>query len=123
MDDDVIKKLRDVIKEEVVASEKRLENNLKTSLKVELAQVIKEEVVASEQRLKAKIKQLGDDIGDLISEQILPQIAEKADKFDIERLERKLDGVMDKNNEQDRRLDRIESVSVVAFELKRPGKH
>lgn len=84
--------------------------------------LIKEENIASEQRLGIKIKQLGTDIGDWISEQVLPQIAEKSDKTDIERIERKIDKTIDKDIEQDRRLDRIESMSVVALELKKPSK-
>ncbi|MBI2596074.1 hypothetical protein HYW46_05070 [Candidatus Daviesbacteria bacterium] len=67
-----------------------------------------------DEKLKESEKRLMGEIGDFFDQNLLPQIAEKADKTDIYRLERKLDKIFDKDFEQDRRLDKIESVSVIA---------
>ena len=133
MNDNDIKKLRGVIREEVAsvvkkevsASEQRLNQRLDNRVALvgeSLIQKLEKSILSTEQRLEVKIKQLGNDIGDLISKELLPQIAEKADKTDIERLERKIDRAFDKDMDQDRRLDRIESVPIVALELKKPRK-
>ncbi len=63
----------------------------------------------SEKRTHLKIDQLSTDIGEMIDNTILPMIAEKADKSDIVRLERKLDKVIDKVAEHDTELRKIKS--------------
>lgn len=40
-----------------------------------------------------------------------------ATKTDIDRLERKIDTILDKDMEQDKRLDRIESIPIIAHEI------
>ncbi|MDO8618881.1 MAG: hypothetical protein Q7R49_02925 [Candidatus Daviesbacteria bacterium] len=72
--------------------------------------VVKEEVTASEQRITK-------DIGNFIEENLLPQLADKADKTDIDRLERKLDRSLDKDIEQDSRLNQIEAIPAIAHQL------
>ena len=54
-------------------------------------------IKGSEEKMLTQFRQLSDDLGELIDSTILPQIAEKADKADIERLERKIDIIIDKN--------------------------
>lgn len=80
--------------------------------------VIKEEVGIVEERLDGKINQLSVDLGMVLEKNILPMIAEKADKSDIDRLESKLDKALDKNIDLEKRVRDIEQVSVVAHELK-----
>lgn len=84
--------------------------------------VVDEKLASSEQRLKEEIsaseKRIMNDMGDFIDHSLLPQIKEKADKSDIDRLERKMDRALDNNMKQNRRLDSIESVPVIAHELK-----
>lgn len=60
---------------------------------------LKELFSESEKRMGAKIDRLSNDIGNFIDNAILPQIAEKADKSDIRRLEHKIDRIIDKNLE------------------------
>ena len=119
MNNDDIKKLRSVIREEVTTAVKEEVS----SAEQRLSHKIDGSISSAEQRLGEKIKQLSLDIGDFISERVIPLFDEKADKSDIDRLENKIDRIIDKDIEQDRRLDRIESVSVVALELKKPRKH
>lgn len=71
-----------------------------------------------DEKLAASEKRLNEDIGDFIDRSLLPQLEEKADKSDIDRIERKLDKVLAKKVEQDQRLTEIESLPTVAHELK-----
>ncbi|MDO8618971.1 MAG: hypothetical protein Q7R49_03425 [Candidatus Daviesbacteria bacterium] len=81
-----------------------------------------EKLAASEQRLEEKLlaseQRTTKDIGNFIEENLLPQLADKADKTDIDRLERKLDRSLDTGLDHEKRLKDIEQVSVVAHELK-----
>lgn len=58
------------------------------------------------------------EVGKFIEDSILPTLEEKADKSDIDRLERKLDNITAKDLEQDHRLDEIKSLPTIAHELK-----
>ncbi|MFH0936743.1 MAG: hypothetical protein V1808_00405 [Candidatus Daviesbacteria bacterium] len=65
------------------------------------------------------------EVGKFVNDILLPQLEEKADKNDMEKLgsrldsiDRKLDRSLDKDIEQDQRLSKIESVPAVAHELK-----
>ena len=78
-----------------------------------------------DQRLEVSEKRIMKEIGDFINDAILPKIADMADKSDIarlesniERIQRKLDRALDKNIEQDSRLDKLESLPTVVHELK-----
>ncbi len=72
-------------------------------------------------------KRLVIEVSNFVNNTILPQLDEKSDKADLEflasktdidRLERKLDRIFDKDLEQDQRLGDLESISLVAHELK-----
>lgn len=80
----------------------------------------------NEKKLTAKINESADqvrlEIGDVLTEKILPMFENLATKDDIERLERKIDRATDKNIEQDFRLDNIESTPTIAHELKVKSK-
>ncbi len=72
---------------------------------------LKNEIKSSEQRVMAEV-------GKFLEDHILEPLEQKADKSDIDRIERKLDRIIDKDVEQDSRLKRIESIPVVAHEIK-----
>ena len=76
--------------------------------------------IDSEKRMKTVIesntKQILIDIGDFVEEDLLPQIKEKADKADIERLEKRLVG---KVISHDQRISDIESIPTIAHQLRR----
>ena len=99
MTDEDLKKVGDLFDEKLEASEKRVLG------------VVKEEIAGSEKRILS-------DIGDFVSENLVPQIEEKADKTDIDRLERKMDRILDNDIETKTRLDEIETIPVIAHELK-----
>ena len=101
---------RGAVTGEITASEERLKKH------------IKGEITASEERLKKhtaeSVKQLSTDVGNFIAENLFPMIEEKADKIDIDRLEHKLDRVLDTSLDHESRIKAIEQVFVVAHELK-----
>ena len=88
----------------------------------QIRQVVKEEVSASEQRLQEEIatsdKRVMADIGSFMEDSLFPLIEEKADKTDIDRLERKMDRNIDTALDHESRIKDIEQVSIVAHELK-----
>jgi len=110
-----LNQIRTIVKEEV-----------STIVKEEVTTIVKEEVSASEKRLEKRLseeigkseKRVLGEIGKFVEDQLLPLIEEKADKSDIDRLERKIDHITGKVSEHDVRITRIESVPVVAHELK-----
>lgn len=77
--------------------------------------IVKEEVSSSEKRVTQ-------DIGNFINDNLLPQLEEKADKSDIQRLERKLDNFSSQVIEQNHRFSKIESIPIIAHELKAKKK-
>ena len=87
-----------------------------------ISKLFDEKLAVSEERLKKhttdSVKQLSTDVGDFIAENLFPMIEEKADKTDIDRLERKLDRVLDKSIDHEHRIKDIEQVPVVAHELR-----
>jgi len=87
---------------------KLLDESLKP-LKKDLKEV-REEIAASEKRI---VK----DIVDFVSDHLIPIIDEKADKTDMDRVERKLDLYIDKTIVLKSRVDDIESLPTVAHEL------
>lgn len=95
---------------------------LKTVVREEVSLIVKKEISASEKRLKEEIstsasKVLGD-IGQFMEDNLFPMIDEKADKTDIDRLERKLDRFIDTIYEHESRIKDVEQVPVIAHELK-----
>lgn len=115
--DTKLKGLSVVIKEEVSASEKRLRKDLSKT-----EQKLKKEISASEQRLRGEISasdsHVMTDIGQYMEDNLFPMIDEKADKTDIDRLERKLDRVIDVSKDYEIRIKDIERIPVIANELK-----
>jgi len=71
-----------------------------------------------DEKLSASEKRISAEIGDFIESNLLPQLEEKADKSDIDRIERKLDRSLAKDLEQDHRLGKMESLPVIAHQLK-----
>lgn len=114
MTSDDIKQIETVMDKKLTAMDKRL--------------------TAAEKRLKEEIlnsgKRIRDDIGNFMEETLLPmfnerfdavdeRLDEKADKTDIDRIERKLDRMMDTSLDHEGRIKDIESIPVIAHELKR----
>lgn len=104
----------------------------RTVIKQEVTSIAKEQIAASEERFDKKlaaledrlkkhttesVKQLSDDVGNFIGENLIPMIEEKADKSDIDRLERKLDRILDTSIDHDSRIKDIEQIPVIAHEL------
>lgn len=113
MTTDDLKQIRGVIKEELSYVEERLEQKIEGVS--ERLTFVKKEL---EQKIEESGKSVMSDIAQFMDDQIAPMIDEKADKTDIERLERKLDLNLSKNLEQDHRLSKLESVPLIAHELK-----
>jgi hypothetical protein len=86
-----------------------------------LSKVIDEKINGSEKRLTDAIQTEGkavrQEIGDFIYQNLLPQLGEKADKSDIDKLERKVDNFTVRNMENSSRLDKIENLPAIAHEL------
>lgn len=99
MNNDDLKKIGQLLDDRLAATEKRFEARL-------------------DERLEETEKNILVEIGRFVSDQLLPQIDEKADKKDIERLEHKLDYYSARIMENGHRLDIIESLPTVAHELK-----
>lgn len=100
------------IEQIVHGTEKRLEKRLSKKIETEIAaseKRLQTEIANAKQQLKAEIKQVSTDIGDILTEEVLPQIAEKADKNDVARLERKVDNFNSTNLDSKARIRKIES--------------
>lgn len=112
--DEDLNKIGSLIKKEVTDSEKRLETRLEAK--------IEESISDSEKRVEAKIESSRQrtviDLGDFMEVTLFPMIAEKADKTDIDRLERKLDRAIGTNLDHETRITAIEHVPVVANMLR-----
>lgn len=76
-----------------------------------------------DKKIDASEKRILGEMGRFVSDEILPQIDKKADKTDIDRVERKLDYFGARTMENTTRLDTIESLPTVAHELKLQKKH
>lgn len=118
MNDADFKKISQIIDEKLGATEKRLE----TSLNERLEATFDEKLAGSEKRLREEIsgseKRVIKGFVDFVSDQLMPVIDEKADKTDIDRIERKLDYYNARTMENTHRLDVVESLPTVAHELK-----
>lgn len=128
MSDITLKQIDELLDKKLHATEDRLdkklqatENRINQKLQDSESRLDKK-LQATESRLDQKFEttenRIIKEIGDFIHNSVLPQIEEKADKTDIERLERKIDRILDKDMLQDRRLDKIESVPVIAHAIK-----
>lgn len=100
----------------------------------QLETLMDKKLTSVEIRLKEEIlnsgKRIIDNIGNFMEETLLPMINErfnaveeeldtKADKTDIDRIERKLDRLVDTDLDHEHRIKDIESIPVIAHELKR----
>ena len=119
--DDLLQKR---LRTEITASEKRLRGGITTIDKnlsgkiMSSEQRLRVEMVTSEQGLEGALKQLSKDVGDFISDRVIPLIDEKADKSDIERLEGKVDRALDTLMDHESRIRDKEYSPVVAHDLK-----
>lgn len=106
-----LNEIRGVIKEEVTQI-----------VDQRVTDIVDQRVTASEKRLEQKIKASGEkiinEVAKFISDDIIPQFDEKADKSDIERLERKIDKSLDMCIDNKSRIKTIEQISVIAHELR-----
>lgn len=144
MNDDDLKKIGKLITD----SERRVKKTLEKSFEIKiedafsdsqqrleerLTKKINQAVIESEERTAERIKESGErtstkieesikklslEIGQFVDDSLLPQIAEKADKSDIKRLERKLDYYIGKTEQNEKDIEDIKSVPVVAHHLK-----
>lgn len=67
-------------------------------------QRLNKRIKATEQRLNKKIAQTSTDIGEFMEKSLFPMLDEKADKSDIDRIENKLDRVIDITAGHERRI-------------------
>lgn len=87
-------------------------------LDVKLAQSEKRLTKKIEEEVKASEKRILGEIGTFVDDVLVPQIDQKADKSDIERLERKLDIYSVQTIDQGKRLKDIESLPTIVHELR-----
>lgn len=127
-----LKQISQLLDTKLTATEKRLKAEItatKAGLKAEITAVgerFDKKLTDTEKRLKADITSAIADSGDNIIEEIagfmevniLPKLEGKADKSDIDKVERRLDFIADKIGEHEVRLKNIESIPVIAHELK-----
>lgn len=121
-----------LLDEKLTATEKRLRTEITTTEKrfnkrlTATEEHFNKRLTSTEEHLRADITSAITDSGDNIIEEIagfmevnlLPKLEDKADKSDIERVERRIDYSADKIGEHDIRLKNIESIPVIAHELK-----
>lgn len=141
MTDEDTSKLRRVLKDELAVSENRVLGEVRRFVKEEITasgkrvlgevrQFVKEEITTSESRVLGEVRQIVKaevtasekrvigEVGKFVEDNLFPMIEEKADKSDIERLERKVDLFTDKTGELSKRVTNIESIPAIAHELK-----
>jgi hypothetical protein len=88
----------------------------------QIGTLIDEKLASSENRMLSEIgnseKRLLSEIGKFVDDQLLPAIESKADKTDIDRLERKFDTTTGKLLDLEKVIDEVKSVPVIAHQLK-----
>ncbi|MBI2021816.1 hypothetical protein HYS93_02975 [Candidatus Daviesbacteria bacterium] len=77
-----------------------------------ISNLMDDKLTSSEQRILTEI-------GKFVEDQLLPAIEAKADKSDIDRLERKIDTISAQEMDQNQRLNTIESLPTIAHQLKK----
>ncbi len=108
LDSQDIKQIRQVVTEEVNNLKQVVDGEIKDLKQVvsgeikDLKRYVKDEIKDSEKRIIGEI-------GTFIEDQVLPQFDEKADKTDIDRLERKLDIFSAKVANHDQDIQKIKS--------------
>lgn len=103
---------------------KLLDERLDIKLEEKLSKKFSEFEVKFDNKLVKMQKTINIEIGDYITEELLPLIDEKANKTDTDRIERKLDRAIDRLYGHEDRISNIESVPVVTHHLsiKKAGK-
>lgn len=81
------------------ATEQRLNKKIQGT-----EQRLNKRIKTTEQRLNKKIVQTSTDIGEFMEKSLFPMLDEKADKSDIDRIENKLDRVIDITASHERRI-------------------
>lgn len=111
MNNDDFKKIGKILDKKLAASEKSLTSQI-------------------DKKIEAFGKRIISEIGDFVNESIIPQFDRLEGKIDgledrmdrmesrIDSMDRKLDKTLEKNIEQDQRLDKVESIPVIAHQLK-----
>ncbi|MBI2601309.1 hypothetical protein HYW42_05160 [Candidatus Daviesbacteria bacterium] len=126
--DSKLDKFKGEIKKEISTSRQDLSEEIsavRQDLSEEISAVrqdLSEEISAVRQDLSEEIsaseKRVIKGIVDFVSDHLIPLIDEKADKTDVERIERKLDSYIDETIVLKARVGDIEALPTVAHELK-----
>lgn len=139
MTDDDLNKIRTLVREEVTSGEKKMLGKMTSSEKRMLGKITSSErkmldkMTSGEKRMLGKItsgekrvldkmdqqeRRILTDIGVYLEDQLFPMLEEKADKTDIDRLERKIDNISTNLIDSEKRISNIESLPIIAHQLK-----
>ncbi len=122
MKDKDLQNISNLLDEKLANSEKKLTNALDKRLKAS------EEKISGlmDEKLAISEKKILNEIGDFIHQNLLPQLNEKADRNDLEkisgqmdRIERKLDNFSGQVTSNNQRLNDLESLPIIAHELRK----
>lgn len=72
-----------------------------------------------DEKLAASEKRVIGEVGKFIEDHLFPMIEEKADKSDIDRIERKLDRVIDTGLDHENRIKTIEQLPSIAHQMRK----
>jgi hypothetical protein len=78
----------------------------------QIGRILDEKLAASEKRVIGEV-------GKFIEDHLFPMIEEKADKTDIDRIERKLDRAIDTGLDHESRIKTIEQLPSIAHQIKK----
>lgn len=71
-----------------------------------------------DEKLEASEKRIIGELGKFMEDYLFPMIEEKADKTDIDRIERKLDRAIDTGIDHGNRIKAIEQIPSIALQIK-----
>ncbi|MBI4035365.1 hypothetical protein HY383_00290 [Candidatus Daviesbacteria bacterium] len=111
MANDNLIKISSLIDEKLKASESRMDNKLDEKLKASESRM--------DNKLKASESRIISEIGKFMEDNLFPVIEEKADKTDIDRIERKLDNVIVTELRNSSRIAAIEQIPSIAHQIKK----
>lgn len=86
-------------------------NQFRKIIREEVTGIVDEKISASEKRVIGEV-------GEFVTDHLLPLIDNLAEKSDIDRIERKVDRLLDTSLDHEGRIKAIEYVPVVAHHLK-----
>ena len=72
-----------------------------------------------DEKLAASEKRVIGEVGKFIEDNLFPMIEEKADKTDIDRIERKLDRAIDSGLDHESKIKTIEQLPSIAHQIKK----